>query len=342
MTSPTLYIPLTFVASTIFYSCLYALTSPLSSSPRYSSVASPAVRLAARREAAQFVHCALTTILVITCLRRELNEVYPASTEVGRHEDGTTGLKDSRLPLITHTSAFANALTTLELAWLIADTCILLHTQRACRTSTTSAFNQCPVSSTSSSSSPAQPRKSSISQSTNSTPRTPLNYPHLYIHHAILISLLLWLQYKLLSNPGRGVGILIIISFLLMNASSPFGTLRWFLLNFAATESSSGKSKSQPVATTPERDAHATIALRAATCAYLLIFAICRIGLFYLIMKIWADMQGIGVFRAWRELRWQCNMGFTAMVIINTLWWVTGTVKFLRREIRAVGKSKQS
>ncbi|KAK5196615.1 hypothetical protein LTR96_004240 [Exophiala xenobiotica] len=333
MTCPSSYIPLTFVASTVFYSCLYALTSPLFSSPRYSRLASPAVRVAARREAAQSVHCVLTTILTSICLRRELKEVYPAGVEFERHGDGSKRLKDSRLPIITHTSAFANALTTLELAWLIVDTCILLHTQRACRPEAISAPNQSLLSSSSNPSSPTRLRTSSI-------PETPLNYPHLYTHHAILISLLLWLQYTLLCNPDRGVGILIIVSFLLMNASSPFGTLRWFLLNFTAGENSG--ENSQRAMIPPKRDRNAVIALRLATCAYLLVFAICRIGLFYMIMKIWADMQGENVFRAWWELRWQCNVGFTAMVIINTLWWINGTMKFLRREIRAVGKWKHS
>ncbi|KAK7892670.1 hypothetical protein LTR67_006906 [Exophiala xenobiotica] len=339
MTCRSSYIPLTFVASTVFYSCLYALTTPFSSLPQYSKLASPAFRLAARREAAQSVHCVLTTILTIICLRRELKEIHPLGVEGARHGGSPRRLKDSQLPIITHTSAFANALTTLELAWLLADTCILLYTQSACRPTATSASSSSLASSSSKSYPPTQQRKSSSSQSRSSTTRTPLNYPHLYIHHAILISLLLWLQYTLLFNPHRGVGILIIVSFLLMNASSPLGSLRWFLLNFTAASGSSGKAQQTP---RPERDRHAAIALRAATCAYLLVFAICRIGLFYMIMKIWADMQGEGVFRAWWELRWQCNVGFTAMVIINTLWWINGTVKFLRREIRAVGKWKQS
>ncbi|KAJ9496210.1 hypothetical protein H2202_008168 [Exophiala xenobiotica] len=339
MTSPSSYIPLTFVASTVFYSCLYALTGPLFSSSRNSKVASPALRLAARREAAQSGHCVLTTILVIICLRQELLEIYPLGVEVARHGGGPRRLKDSQLPIITHTSAFANALTTLELAWLLADTCILLYTQSACRPTATSVSSSSLASSSSRSYPPTQRRKSSPSQSTTSTTKTPLNYPHLYIHHAILISLLLWLQYTLLFNPHRGVGILIIVSFLLMNASSPLGSLRWFLLNFTAAKGSSAKAQQT---SRSERDRHAVIALRAATCAYLLVFAICRIGLFYMIMKIWADMKGENVFRTWWELRWQCNVGFTAMVIINTLWWINGTVKFLRREIRGVGKWKHS
>jgi hypothetical protein len=291
-------------------------------------LASPALRLAARREGAQSVHCVLTTIFVIICLRRELVEIYPLGVEVARHGAGPRRLKDSQLPIITHTSAFANALTTLELAWLIVDTCILLHTQRACRPEAISAPNQSLLSSSSNTSSPTRSRKSSLTQGTSSIPRTPLNHRHLYTHHAILISLLLWLQYTLLCNPDRGVGILIIVSFLLMNASSPFGTLRWFLLNFTAGENSG--ENSQRATPPPKRDRNAVLALRFATCAYLLVFAICRIGLFYMIMKIWADMLGESVFRAWWELRWQCNMGFTAMVIINTLWWINGTIKFLR------------
>lgn len=304
----------------MLYSCLYVFTSPISSSPRYTRVNTLSVARAARREVVQFIHCTLITFLTVICLWRELRVVHASPP-------GLTKSKDSDLTIITHTSAFANSLTTLELAYLIVDSYILLVAGRSSIKRLRSATPQ-PF--------PRQSNHVATKQGSAGKRRQPLNYAHLYVHHTALISLLIWLQYALLSNPGRRVGILVIVSFLLMNASSPLGTVRWFLLNFRVRE---GSVNEQDVSETGRKDI--AFALRLTTFAYLVVFVICRLGVFYMIMKIWGDMQGISVFKAWYQLRWQCKVGFTAMVVVNTLWWINGTFKFLRRELKETWKSKQ-
>lgn len=333
MTSHSTLIPSTFIGGILLYSCLYAITGPISSSPRYTKLNTWSVVLAARREVVQFIHCILITVSTLICLWKEVRVLYACPAT------GWTRPKDSDLILITHTSSFANALTTLELAYLIVDSCILLRSGHSSIKRPRSAQIE-PAHVRSNGAlhkhSPAHSSDVQAKQGPGDKIRQPLNYVHLYVHHTVLVSLLIWLQYALLSDPGRRVGILIIVSFLLMNASSPLGTVRWFLLNFRISEASSNeRCLSEP----SRKDI--TSALRLTTCAYLVVFAICRLGVFYMIMKTWGDMQGISPFKAWRQLRWQCKLGFSTMVVVNTLWWINGTSKFLRRELKEIWKSKQ-
>jgi hypothetical protein len=77
-----------------------------------------------------------------------------------------------------------------------------------------------------------------------------LNIRHLAWHHSLLVCALSVLQCYIARGKERGILVIIIIMFL-MNASSPVGTIRWFLVNFRpgyrrAIMAATDESKARP------------------------------------------------------------------------------------------------
>lgn len=134
----------------------------------------------------------------------------------------------------------------------------------------------------------------------------------LLTHHALIGSALLLLQYYIAR--GREAGIYIIVQFLLMNASTPFLNLRWYLRNYS-----------------PEW----RMTRLLADWAFAASFFAARVGL---VWKILADYGSWHGWRAWETysnaLRLPCQMGTGALFLANAGWWGVMVVNL-------VGKSKE-
>ena len=122
--------------------------------------------------------------------------------------------------------------------------------------------------------------------------------------------ILVWLQVYIAQ--GREKGILIIVAMLLMNASSPFGTMRWFLINFRPDLRSSTK---------------------ALTVAYVVAFGTFRVGLIYYILRIFGQQMGISALEAYQSLRMPCKIGTSSLALVNTAWFINAVRSFVVREL---------
>jgi hypothetical protein len=267
------------LASVCTYLAVFYAITPRKASP---------LRLAASREAISIIHCTTMAILTIICLQRELPATIAQTREV---QSGAGPTADRHLPIITTRSEFANALTAIETAYLLQDSPILLLAAQSQqvflhkRTTTTSG--------------PASTKN-----------LRGLNLRHLGWHHALLGSAFVVLQVYIAR--GKEKGILIIVAMLLMNASSPFGTARWFLINFR-----------------PE----AKRLIKGLTVAYLIAFAACRVGLLYSILHIFGKQLDISALEAFRRLRVPCKLAMSSLGLVNTAWFLNALRSFILREM---------
>ncbi|MCJ1478770.1 hypothetical protein MMC13_007454 [Lambiella insularis] len=267
--------PQILIASAVFYPAIFGLVLP--------SRATPA-RLAKTREALSLVHCTLATVLAVICLRQHRSALFPPLPSAINSSQSTDGgrSRQSALPLIATRSSFANAITAFETGYLLSDSLILLYSVRLIR---------------------------NTYSTTKSHPKlTGLNMRHLAYHHVGLSAALLYLQWYIYH--GREKGVLVIIMMMLMNASSPFGTLRWWLINF------DGSKKGR---------------IAFATTAYLSAYALARVALVYVILNVWGRQTGVSALHAFRGLRWQCKLGTGTMGAVNTIWLIMGVASFVRR-----------
>ncbi|MCJ1320283.1 hypothetical protein MMC15_005621 [Xylographa vitiligo] len=248
-----------------------------------------ATRLAKTREALSLIHCTVATALSLACLRQQRDALFPRLPPGVPSSQSLSNVdprvSESALPLIATRSAFANAITAFETGYLLSDSLILLYSVRLARRSNVAAKSKQRL--------------------------VGLNMRHLAYHHAGLSAALLYLQWYIYH--GREKGVLVIVMMMLMNASSPFGTLRWWLVNFR------GERKT---------------AIAFATAAYLTIYAAARVGLVYAILRVWGRQTGVGALQAFGGLRWQCKLGTGTMGAVNTAWLVMGVSNFLRRSLQ--------
>ena len=236
-------------------------------------------RFAQSREAISIFHCSLMTFLSLACLRQ--NRVSSLLYPFDHNGE----LPDRDLPIITARSELANAITALETAYLLQDSVVLFYASR-------------------------------IPSRAGSRTKG-LNIPHLAWHHAGLCAALGLLQVYIAQ--GREKGILIIVMMMLMNASSPFGTLRWFLVNFGP-------------------DARRLILV--TTVAYLATYGLCRVYLIYYILETFGAQKGRSAVEAFMRLKWHCQLGTGAMGLVNTAWFIMGLSRFTRRYSRGVPGNK--
>ena len=175
-----------------------------------------------------------------------------------------------------------------------------------------------------------------------------LNLKHLMTHHLLLTPPLITLQSYIHGSHDRGI--LLILIFLLMNASSPFQVARWWLIHF------------QP---------RWRRLLTASTVGYLAVFFWCRVYLVWWLVRGWgvyvaqngagaAGVDGgcsgvaaatavtrgksiqslpavnevIETWKTYRTLRWQCQLGTGTIGVVNSVWWTWAMKKFLARSVR--------
>lgn len=238
------------------------------------------VRFAQSREAISVFHCSLITVLALACLRQS----RVSSLLYPFTGDGEL-LPDRNLPIITARSEFANAITALETAYLLQDSVVLFYAWRL-------------------------PGRAG-------SRRKGLNITHLAWHHAGFCAALGLLQVYIAQ--GREKGILIIVMMMLMNASSPFGTLRWFLVSFR-----------------PE----ARRLILVTTVAYLVTYGLCRVYLIYQILETFGAQKGRSAAEAFLRLKWHCQLGTGVMGLVNTAWFIMGLIRFTRRYSRRLPGSK--
>lgn len=224
-------------------------------------------RIAQSREAISIFHVTLQTILSALCLRH-----YKHALEAPSEERRGTLANPMTLPIMRTRSTFAQCITALEAGYLLQDSVVLLQGYR------------------------------NRNRNVANTPQIKgWNFLHLGLHHAGLGSLLLILQYYIAKQQEKGI--LVIIALHLMNASSIFGTLRWFLVNFRPRS-------------------HKAILL--TTAMYLVAFAAFRVYLIVWIMRIYARQRGPSVWRAIQGLPSSCKIGTGTMLAVNTIWLMIG------------------
>ncbi|KAJ9659419.1 hypothetical protein H2198_003148 [Neophaeococcomyces mojaviensis] len=238
-------------------------------------------RFAQSREAISIFHCTFMTIASLACLRQS-DVRNLLSSRVSDNE-----IPDRDLPIITTRSEFANSVIALETAYLLQDSVILFYASKLHRRAGGSTKG--------------------------------LNIKHLAYHHAGLSAALVVLQ--VYTAQGREKGVLIIIMMMLMNASSPCGTLRWFLVNF-------------------KPDARRAIMI--TTAVYLKIYGLCRVYLIYYILHAFGAQKGRNAFEAFVKLKWHCQFGVGAMAFVNTAWFVMGVSNFVKRYLTGTSVNKKN
>lgn len=231
-------------------------------------------RIAQSRECISIFHVALQTILSALCLQEHKHALGPSSGE----EWGPSA-RAMTLPIVRTRSTFAQCITALEAGYLLQDSVILLQAY--------------------------QHRNTNVG---NTSRVKGWNFLYLGLHHAGLGGLLLVLQYYIAKQQEKGI--LIIVAMHLMNASSIFGTLRWFLINF------------RPSSRT---------AILVTTATYLATFAVFRVYLIFWIMRVYARQRGPSVWSAIRGLPSSCQIGTGTILVVNTVWLVSGVKSLVAR-----------
>lgn len=186
-------------------------------------------------------------------------------------------LDDSENPLIQDQSTFANALTGWETGYLLYDTWSMIQ-----HVSLGSGISQ-------------SFRKSVIDITHKE--------PAVFGHHVALSIAMLYLQYYIYQ--GRERGMWVIVTLLLMNASSPLLHLRDYLRLH-------GKRS------------------RSLDIAFAIAFAMARFGSVIWILGRYGAHHGLKAGEAYTRLRIPCQAGTGALVGLNGLWWlmlVTGIAK---------------
>ena len=241
--------------------------------------------LAKAREFISLIHCTQTTLITLYILYHEdiLHFLSPSSIT------HLTNPTNATLPLITTKSPLANALTLYETLYLASDTLILLFassTQRRLRLAPTYAHL------------PSHQKRG-------------LNYTHLFTHHSIFLAAFSLLQFYIYHGWERGV--LVILLLMLQNASSPFGTVAWYVRN---TESLAKKTR-----------------LRfGAELAYVVMYAVCRVGLVgWVVVRFAGCVEGRGALEGWGSLKWHCQVGTGLLEGVN-LWWLAKVGRRFGRE----------
>ncbi|KAL8941105.1 MAG: hypothetical protein Q9216_002437 [Gyalolechia sp. 2 TL-2023] len=175
----------------------------------------PLARLTAVIKATSTFHSTITTILAIYFLRRCRKQWAEVGTRetVGNPKEpavvswnGWSYPDDSTNPLLQSRSPLGNAITAIECGYLLQDTISLLREARL--------------------------RLRLVQPGRRSTLRSLLEHADktLLFHHVGIALALLVLHYYI--HQDRERGIYIIVQFLLMNGSTPFLNLRWWLRTY--------------------------------------------------------------------------------------------------------------
>lgn len=351
--------------------------------------------LSQSREILSIIHCTLITILTLLGLNHHSSSIYPTPESVAKLGVPQGSNSDyyyhhhHLLPIISTKSPAMNSLMALETGYLLADSIILLRIRKAYQrlststdkqtTTTTTIGNGCanpsPTIDSNTSTPPNQPFKDNLYHhhhhnnpgATTSKAHTPPLTPLLLHHLLLLLPALLLLQvYTLL---GLDRGILVLASFLLMNASSPLSSLRrWLLIHHSPNRMVGGGGRALGVV--------------VVSWTYWAVYAACRVGLVGWVLWVFGKQEmllllrredgpaevgpikgglesegslpwpwgmwdlglrvGLAevgfVWRVFAGLRWPCRLGTGVLWGLNA-WWLGWGVW---REVgRAVGRKRE-
>lgn len=227
-------------------------------------------RLAQSRQAISIFHVTLQTLLSAICLQQESHAL--AAVPAGFSIN-------SQPPIIATRSLFAQCITAIETGYLLQDSLVLLYMYLK-------RHKKAP----------------------NASRLKSFNFLHLGLHHAILGGCLSLLQYYIAHDWDKGI--LVIVALHLMNASSIFGTVRWFLINFRP-------SRGRLIAIT--------------TAMYFASFAIFRVYVVLWVVWVYGKQCGYSTWTAVKVLRLPCKVGTGTMLLVNSLWLIDGIRKLTRR-----------
>ncbi|MCJ1244426.1 hypothetical protein MMC30_001624 [Trapelia coarctata] len=272
---------LSLLASLTLYPLLFRLITP--GHPSH-------IRFVKSREAISALHCTLVALISIYELKRHYLDRAPSTpTSLSNLEDIKSAHSGygANLPVITIRSSLSNAITAWETGYLLQDTVILLLGARL------------------------------RSQQSHTRLAKEINWRVLLWHHGGLSVALLILQWYIAR--GKEKGVLVIIMLMLMNASTPVGTLHWYLVNFRP-----GKKT----------------AIMVANVAYLVAYAAFRVYLIYWILSAFGEQTRESAFGAYRRLRLSCQIGTATIGVTNSIWLMMSVRKFSRRYLRVTPPKK--
>lgn len=250
----------------------------------YANGPSPSLAcLTAVNKATSTFHSSFLTILAIYFLRQCRAQWAETGSESKLKASGTVNWHgwsypdDSTNPLLQSRSRLGNAITAIECSYLLQDTISLLREARL---------------------------RSRIAQpSQKQTTRSLLRHADkiLLTHHIGIALALLVLQYYI--HEGRERGIYIIVQFLLMNGSTPFLNLRWWLRTYHP---------------------NSPILCLMSDFVFVAAFYMARVWLVGWIVRGYAKSHGYdSVWEVFfKKMRPPCQIGTGALWIANTAWWV--------------------
>ncbi|KAK9321350.1 hypothetical protein V1517DRAFT_176115 [Lipomyces orientalis] len=265
--------------SLVLYLLLFYVITPRNATPSF---------IAKSHEAISAVHSTLVTLLSLFELQRKYDDWAPPrpfSSQTVHDDDirradvaNGTGLK-----IITTRSNLGNCITAIETAYLVQDTVILIMGAQA------------------------RLRNRHAGEKDMALVKE-INWRVLMGHHVGLGTAFGILQRYIALD--REKGILVILMLMLMNASTPIGTLHWYLVNF------------QPLRRR---------AILVANFIYLTIYAVFRVYLVYWVVDVFGSWTGHSAIEAFRRLPLPCRMGTGTIGMANSIWLIMGVRKFMRR-----------
>lgn len=239
----------------------------------------PSADLPANVKAISSLHATITTGLSLFALSKPWPVKYPLPPlNLGL---GKSPFNDSTNPMIVGKNDLGNAITGLETGYILFDTLALLY-----------------VSST------AFQNARNTRNLTTSISRLARKDALTLTHHLSLLIGLGILQHFISKNRERGV--YIIVSLILMNASTPLLHLRWWRRKVTGKGS---LGLDVPLA---------------------IVFGTCRVGVVWWVLRQYGRFHGEGAWGAMRGQRWICQAGTGALVGVNGLW--------LAALMRSIGK----
>jgi hypothetical protein len=227
-------------------------------------------------------HATASTILVLYALSLSPLRSQDATKKLQPAVFTSSGnLDDSENPLIQAQSKLANALTAWETGYLLYDTWAMAK----------------------------------YAPTDASVPRSFTQYlidishddPVVFGHHVALSAAMLYLQYYIYN--GRERGMWIIVTLLLMNASSPLLHLRNYLRQHG------------------KRSASLDV-------AFAVLFALARFASVAWILGRYGAHHGLTSIQAYKLLRLPCQAGTGALVGLNGLWWLNLVRGIAKRALR--------
>ncbi|TPX23240.1 hypothetical protein DIZ76_012566 [Coccidioides immitis] len=253
-----------------------AVTYPLllrAITPRNSTTA----QFMKSRELLSVAHCVLVLSATLYELHQQRRDWDPHATAL-ESERQPLSAKKNHINILEAKPPLANAILAFECGYLIQDFAVLVLGAR---------------------------RTASDGRARSVLARN-VNWRVLGWHHLGVVAGLGMFQWR--AQRGEAKGVLILLIMMLMNGSTPIGTLHWFLAKFRP-------------------------GWRGSICVthalYLATYAMVRVYLLYWIVKLFGAWTGVSALEAFRRLRWQCQLGTGVIMASNTAWLLIGIRKWV-------------